>query len=71
MGTFQARILVRPPPRDLPNPAIELRSPALQEDSLPLEPPGKPNSLVQLNENLLFPLLLLNGKQKPFPGDSD
>ena len=33
-----------PPPRDLPNPGIEpasLMSPALQVDSLPLEPPGK------------------------------
>ena len=31
-----------PPPRDLPNPAIEPWSPALQADSLPSEPPGKP-----------------------------
>ena len=28
---------------DLPNPGIEPRSPALQVDSLPAEPPGKPN----------------------------
>ena len=28
-------------PSDLPNPRIELRSPALQEDSLPSEPLGK------------------------------
>ena len=27
---------------DLPNPGIELRSPTLQVDSLPDEPPGKP-----------------------------
>ena len=27
---------------DLPNPGIELRSPALQTDSLPAEPQGKP-----------------------------
>ena len=27
---------------DLPNPGIKLRSPALQVDSLPTEPPGKP-----------------------------
>ena len=26
---------------DLPNPGIEPRSPALQEDALPSEPPGK------------------------------
>ena len=31
-----------PPPRDLPNPETEPRSPALQADSLPPEPPGKP-----------------------------
>ena len=31
-----------PPPGDLPNPGIELRSPALQADSLPAKPQGKP-----------------------------
>ena len=30
-----------PSPRDLPNSGIEPRSPALQADSLPAEPPGK------------------------------
>ena len=30
-----------PSPRDLPNPGVEPRSPALQADSLPLAPPGK------------------------------
>ena len=30
-----------PSPGDLPNPGIEPRSPALQVDSLPAEPPGK------------------------------
>ena len=30
-----------PPPGDLPSPGIEPRSPALQADSLPPEPPGK------------------------------
>ena len=37
--------LPRPPPGDLPNPGIEptsLAFPALQADSLPTEPPGKP-----------------------------
>ena len=29
---------------DLPNPGIELRSPALQADSLPVEPQGKPKN---------------------------
>ena len=32
-----------PPPGDLPNPGIEPRSPALQADSLPSEPAGKPH----------------------------
>ena len=31
-----------PPPGDLPNPGTEPRSPELQADSLPSEPPGKP-----------------------------
>ena len=31
-----------PSPGDLPNPGIEPRSPALQADTLPSEPPGKP-----------------------------
>ena len=35
-------VLPGPPPGDLPNPGIEPRSPALQADSLPAEPPGKP-----------------------------
>ena len=32
-----------PPPGDLPNPGIELRSPTLQVDSLPCELPSKPS----------------------------
>ena len=32
------------PPGDLPNPGIEPRSTTLQADSLPAEPPGKPNN---------------------------
>ena len=32
-----------PSPGDLPNPGIELRSPTLQVESLPSEPPGKYN----------------------------
>ena len=46
MGILQARILGGLPyrfPGDLPNPGIEPRSPTLQVDSLPTEPPGKPN----------------------------
>ena len=30
-----------PPPGDLPNPEIDSRSPTLQADSLPAEPPEK------------------------------
>ena len=33
-----------PSPGDLPDPGIEPRSPALQADGLPFEPPGKPLS---------------------------
>ena len=33
-----------PSPGDLPNPGIKPRSPVLQVDSLPTEPPGKPTS---------------------------
>ena len=33
-----------PSPGDLPNPGIEPRSPTLQVDSLPSEPPGKPKN---------------------------
>ena len=58
-----------PPPRDLLSPGIEPRSPTLQADSLPSEPPGKPKntgvgslSLLQGNLpdpriNLRFPAL--------------
>ena len=46
-GILQARILEWVPfhslsPGDLPNPGIEPRSPTLQADSLPAEPPMKP-----------------------------
>ena len=34
--------LPHPPPGDLPDPGIELESPALQADSLPAELPGSP-----------------------------
>ena len=38
----------RPLSRDLPNPGIEHRSPALRADSLPAEPPGKPRDEVNI-----------------------
>ena len=48
-GISQARIpgwVVMPsPPGNLPNPGIEPRSPALQADSLPSEPLGKPTDV--------------------------
>ena len=45
MGFFRQEYwsgLPFPSPGDLPNPVIELRSPALQADALTSEPPGKP-----------------------------
>jgi len=50
-GILQARILKGVAilfSRDLPDPGIELRSPALQADSLLSEPPGKPNRKLKL-----------------------
>ena len=47
-GILQARILewvdIYSLPGNLPNQGIEPRSPALQVDSLPAEPPGKPKN---------------------------
>ena len=48
-GILQARILewvAIPSPGDIPHPGVETGSPALQADSLPLEPPGKPKCLI-------------------------
>ena len=50
-GIIQARILGWAAisfSRRFPNPGIEPRSPALQADSLPSEPPGKPKCLIQI-----------------------
>ena len=51
-GIFQARILewvvIPSPPGNLPDLGIQPRSPALQEDSLPSEPPWKPILHLQL-----------------------
>ena len=65
-GILQARILEWLAflfSRDLPNPGMEPRSPSLQVDSLPVEPPGKPKntgigSLSLLHQ--MFPTLELN-----------
>ena len=56
-GIFQARVLEWVAisfSRDLPDPGIEPRSPALQEDSLPTELSGKPNLLVTSKTISLF-----------------
>ena len=37
---------------DLPNPGITPRSPALQVDSLPTDPPGKPKDTLVSNNNM-------------------
>ena len=47
-GVLQAKYwsgLPCPPPGDLPIPGIKPRSPTLQADSLPSEPPGKPRNI--------------------------
>ena len=43
-----------PSPGDLPDPGIGPRSPVLQADSLPSEPPGKPSNNKQLEHVLRF-----------------
>jgi len=47
---------------DLPDPRIKRRSPALQVDSLPPEPPGKPKEYV--SSYLIF--FLREKKKKPY-----
>ena len=65
-GILQARIMdgmACPPPWDLPNPGTESRSPSLQADSLPSEPPGKSINTVMGSLSLLqgiFPTQGLN-----------
>ena len=50
-----------PPPGDLPYSGIEPRSPALQAESLPAEPPGKPqNTGVGSLSLLMSPALQVN-----------
>ena len=63
-GILQARIVEWVhSPEDLPNPGIEPRSPALQMDSLPTEPQGKPKNTGVHSLSLLqwiFPTQELN-----------
>ena len=42
-----------PSPGDLPDPGIEPRSPPLQADSLPSEPPGKPQVKPQIGVKMV------------------
>ena len=44
--------LPRPLPGDFPNPGIEPRSSTLQMDSLPSEPPGKPEMQIQWHKKI-------------------
>ena len=57
-GILQVRILkwvAIPFSRDLPDPGIEPRSPALQADSLPSEPPGQPlYTIISLLKALMY-----------------
>ena len=50
-----------PPPGDLPNPGIEPTPPALQADSLPCEPPGKPKKTWVGSLSLLQGIFLTQG----------
>ena len=57
--------LTFPSPEDLPNPGIKPRSPSLQADSIPAEPPGNATNTYwyvghEWFPNLLFPLSLLD-----------
>ena len=56
--------LPRPPPGDLPNPGIQPRSPALQADSLPSEPPGKPKNTGVGTLSLLQGIFLIHELNK-------
>ena len=63
MGFFRQEYqsgLPCPSPGELPNPGTKARSPTLQADSLPSEPPGKPTSGVVWQES--------KEKQKRHPG---
>ena len=59
MGILEARILewvAIPLSRDIPNPGIKPRSPALQADSLPYEPPGESLFFLEMVDTLVFKL---------------
>ena len=69
-GILQARILewvAFPFSGDLPNPRIEPRSPALQVDSLPAQPPGKPKNTGMGSLSLLQQMFPMPGIELGFP----
>ena len=47
-----------PSSRDIPDPGIEPRSPALQADALPSEPPGKPKDMVHIYSYLAIKYII-------------
>ena len=57
---------VSPSPWDIPNPGIESRSPTLQTDSLPAEPPGKPKN-TGVGSLSLFTFMHWRRKWQPTP----
>ena len=56
-----------PPPRDLPNPGIEPRSPTLQTDSLLYEPLGKPKNTGVGSHSLLQGIFPTQGSNPGLP----
>ena len=47
-------------PGDLPDPVIKPRSPTLQTDSSPSEPPGKPSALLGFVKSVIFSIIGCN-----------
>ena len=58
-----------PPSGDLPNPGIEPRSPALQADSLPSEPPGKPTCTLEVLDSGTAGMVKSRGRSSTKSGD--
>ena len=68
-GILQVRILewvAFPSPGDFPNQGIEPRSPALQADSLPAEPQGKPKNTGVGSLSLLQGIFLIQESNRGF-----
>ena len=67
MGILQARILewvAMPSSRGPSSPGIEPKSPTLQADSLPSEPPGKPKNTGVSSLSLLQAIFLTQGSKR-------